>query len=178
MELDTVIKKRRSIRKYKNQTVDKKLIKQIIEAGIEAPSWKNSQTARYHIITSKEILDAFKNNCLPLFNQENCKDAPVLIVTSFIPNRSGFERDGTPSNELANGWGCYDLGLHNQNILLKATELGLGSLVMGIRDIDKIKGLLDISKEEIIVSVIAIGISDIEPERPKRKTVEDITRFY
>ena len=35
MELDTVIKKRRSIRKYKNQTVDKKLIKQIIEAGIE-----------------------------------------------------------------------------------------------------------------------------------------------
>jgi len=49
---------------------------------------------------------------------------------------------------------------------------------MGIRDIDKIKGLLDISKEEIIVSVIAIGISDIEPERPKRKTVEDITRFY
>ena len=60
MELDTVIKKRRSIRKYKNQTVDKKLIKQIIEAGIEAPSWKNSQTARYHIIISKEILDAFK----------------------------------------------------------------------------------------------------------------------
>lgn len=46
MELDTVIKKRRSIRKYKNQTVDKKLIKQIIEAGIEAPSWKNSQTAQ------------------------------------------------------------------------------------------------------------------------------------
>ena len=105
MELDTVIKKRRSIRKYKNQTVDKKLIKQIIEAGIEAPSWKNSQTARYHIITSKEILDAFKNNCLPLFNQENCKDAPVLSVTTFIKNRSGFERDGTASNELANGWG-------------------------------------------------------------------------
>ncbi|MFQ7173914.1 MAG: hypothetical protein ACLRQF_18750 [Thomasclavelia ramosa] len=48
--------------------------------------------------------------CLPEFNQENCKNAPVLIA-SFIPNRSGFERDGTPSNELANGWGCYDLGL-------------------------------------------------------------------
>ena len=110
MELDTVIKKRRSIRKYRNQTVDKKLIKQIIEAGIEAPSWKNSQTARYHIVNSKEALDAFKNNCLPLFNQENCKDAPVLIVTTFIKNRSGFERDGTASNELANGWGCYDLG--------------------------------------------------------------------
>lgn len=63
----------------------------------------------YHIITSKEILDAFKNNCLPLFNQENCKDAPVLIVTTFIKNRSDFERDGTASNELANGWGVMIL---------------------------------------------------------------------
>ena len=64
MELDTVIKKRRIIRKYRNQTVDKKLIKQIIEAGIEAPSWKNSQTARYHIVNSKEALDAFHQHDL------------------------------------------------------------------------------------------------------------------
>lgn len=178
MELDTVIKKRRSIRKYKNQTVDKKLIKQIIEAGIEAPSWKNSQTARYHIITSKEILDAFKNNCLPLFNQENCKDAPVLIVTTFIKNRSGFERDGTASNELANGWGCYDLGLHNQNMILKATELGLSTLIMGIRDENKIREMLNIPVEETIVSVIALGYKDIEVDRPKRKSVDDICKFY
>ena len=178
MSLDQIIKQRRSIRKYKKKPVSNEQIQLLIQAAVEAPSWKNSQTARYHVITSQPLLNEFKERCLPEFNQENCKDAPVLIVTSFIPNRSGFERDGTPSNELANGWGCYDLGLHNQNILLKATELGLGSLVMGIRDIDKIKGLLDISKEEIIVSVIAIGISDIYPERPKRKTVEDITRFY
>ena len=162
MSLDQIIKQRRSIRKYKKKPVSNEQIQLLIQAAVEAPSWKNSQTARYHVITSQPLLNEFKERCLPEFNQENCKDAPVLIVTSFIPNR----------------WGCYDLGLHNQNILLKATELGLGSLVMGIRDIDKIKGLLDISKEEIIVSVIAIGISDIEPERPKRKTVEDITRFY
>ena len=149
MSLDQIIKQRRSIRKYKKKPVSNEQIQLLIQAAVEAPSWKNSQTARYHVITSQPLLNEFKERCLPEFNQENCKDAPVLIVTSFIPNRSG-----------------------------KATELGLGSLVMGIRDIDKIKGLLDISKEEIIVSVIAIGISDIEPERPKRKTVEDITRFY
>lgn len=178
MELDTVIKKRRSIRKYKNQTVDKKLIKQIIEAGIEAPSWKNSQTARYHIITSKELLNQFKKKCLPEFNQENCKDAPVLIVTTFIKNRAGFERDGTASNELENGWGCYDLGIHNQNMILKATEEGLATLIMGIRDENKIRALLNIPDSEIIVSVIALGIGDFEVERPKRKTVDDITTFY
>ena len=99
MELESVIEQRRSIRKYKNETVDLEKIKQIIQAGIEAPSWKNSQTARYHVISSKELLETFKNTCLPEFNQENCKDAPVLIVTTFVKDRSGFERDGSPSNE-------------------------------------------------------------------------------
>lgn len=178
MGLDTVIKQRRSIRKYQDQPVELEQIKTVIEAAIEAESWKNSQTARYYILTSKKILTEFKETCLPPFNQENCKEAPILIVTTFVKNRSGYERDGTPSNELGNGWGCYDLGIHNQNLILKATELGLGTLVMGIRDEGKIRALLKVPKEEIIVSVIAMGISDIEPERPKRKNGEDICKFY
>lgn len=178
MSLDNVIKQRRSIRRYKQDKISKEMLKEIVQAAIEAESWKNSQTARYHIITSDLILSEFKENCLPGFNQENCKDAPVLIVSTFIKNRSGFERDGTPSNELANGWGCYDLGLHNQNLILKATELGLASLVMGIRDEAKIRVLLNIPKQEVIVSVIALGIGDSAPERPERKMVEDITTFY
>lgn len=178
MELDTVIKQRRSVRKYKNQPIELEKVKTIIKAAIEAESWKNSQTARYHIITSKELLTEFKKVCLPEFNQENCKDAPVLIVSTFIKNRSGFERDGSASNELGNGWGCYDLGIHNQNLVLKATELGLGSLIMGIRDEKKVRELLNIPAQEIIVSVIALGISDIEPERPKRKNIDEICKFY
>lgn len=178
MELDTIINTRRSIRKYKNQPIEVEKVEMIIKAAVEAESWKNSQTARYHIITSKELLIEFKKTCLPEFNQENCKDAPVLIVSTFIKNRSGFERDGTASNELGNGWGCYDLGIHNQNLILKATELGIGSLIMGIRDEKKIRTLLKIPASEIIVSVIALGISDIEPERPKRKNIDEICKFY
>ena len=178
MELDTIINTRRSIRKYKNQPIEVEKVEMIIKAAVEAESWKNSQTARYHIITSKELLIEFKKTCLPEFNQENCKDAPVLIVSTFIKNRSGFERDGTASNELGNGWGCYDLGIHNQNLILKATELGIGSLIMGIRDEKKIRTLLNIPASEIIVSVIALVISDIEPERPKRKNIDEICKFY
>ena len=178
MEFQKLIEKRRSVRKYSaGHTIPKEDILEMIRAAQEAPSWKNSQTGRYYCLLSEEMTQQFRTDCLPSGNALKSENA-ALIVTTFVHNRSGFKQDGTADNELENGWGCYDLGLHNQNILLKATELGLGSLVMGIRDIDKIKGLLDISKEEIIVSVIAIGISDIEPERPKRKTVEDITRFY
>lgn len=178
MEFDSVIKQRRSIRKFKDQPVEREVIKTLIASAIEAESWKNSQTARYHVITSGVLLKELKETCLPLFNQTNCQNAPVLIVSTFVKDRSGFERDGTASNELGNGWGCYDLGLHNQNLILKATSLGLDTLIMGIRDEGKIRALLNIPEREIIVVVIALGFRDIEPERPKRKSVEDICKFY
>ncbi len=62
MELDTIINTRRSIRKYKNQPIEVEKVEMIIKAAVEAESWKNSQTARYHIITSKELLIEFKKN--------------------------------------------------------------------------------------------------------------------
>ena len=86
----------------------------------------------------------------------------MLIVTTFVKDRSGFEKNGQPSNELGNGWGCYDLGLQNMNLLLKAEELGLSTLVMGIRDAEAIRRLLGIDGAETIVSVISVGYRDIE----------------
>ncbi|MFV0394468.1 MAG: nitroreductase family protein [Coprobacillaceae bacterium] len=177
MNLDNVITSRRSIRKYKNQKVERNVIEQLIQSAIMAPTWKNSQTARYYIVESEEMLAEVKSDCLPEFNANNCKDAPVLIVTTFIKNRSGYERNGEASNELGNHWGAYDLGLHSQNLLLKATDLGLGTLVMGIRDAEKIHDVLEIPKEQEIVSIIAVGYPDIAPEAPKRKTVEDIVVY-
>lgn len=177
MELQKALETRRSIRKYKNKKVDHEDIKKMIEAAILAPSWKNSQVARYYVVENQENLKKVKQT-LAEFNQDNCKDAPVLIVSTIVLNRSGYERDGTPANELGNGWGYYDLGLHNMNLLLKATELGLSTLVMGIRDAKEIKKILGISDQESIVSVISVGYGDIYPDKPKRKNVEDITKFY
>ena len=99
----------------------------MLRCAMEAPSWKNSQTARYHVITSSTILQAMKQEGLAPFNAENTKDAPVLIVTSFVKDVAGFDKDGTPSNELGNLWGAYDLGLHNENLLLKARDLVLST---------------------------------------------------
>lgn len=64
------------------------------------------------------------------------------------------------------------------NLLLKATELGLSTLVMGIRDAKQIKDFLSIPENEGVVSVIAVGYGDIEPDMPQRKTFEEITRIY
>ena len=101
-----------------------------------------------------------------------------MIVTTFVHNRAGFQTDGTPDNEIGNGWGCYDLGLQNENLILKATELGLSTLIMGLRDGDKIREMLSIPESETIVSVIAVGKADEEPGRPRRREVEDVLKFF
>lgn len=176
MEFQNVIESRRSIRKY-SKKASKEQVEAIIAAAIEAPSWKNSQTARYYCVLSDDMCKKVREECLPGFNCERSENA-ALIVTSFVHNRAGFDREGNPDNEVGNGWGFYDLGLHNEILVLKAAELGLGSLIMGIRDGEKLRGVLGIPETETVVSVIAVGYADEAPQRPKRKAVEDITKFF
>ncbi len=178
MEFGTLLSERRSIRAYKaNTSIKKETIEEIIRAAGQAPSWKNSQTGRYYVIMSPEKLQEVKETCLPAFNQNSCLNAPILIVTAFEKDRSGFERDGQPTNELGNEWGAYDLGLQNENLILKARELGLDTLIMGIRDSDKLRKLLSIPDSQEVVSVISLGYRDINPEAPARKNLSDIAKF-
>ena len=52
MEFQTVLENRRSVRSYDDsKKVTKEQINEIVEAAIQAPSWKNSQTARYAYFT-------------------------------------------------------------------------------------------------------------------------------
>lgn len=179
MEFQKVIETRRSIRKYDgNKKASKEQIAELIAAANDAPTWKNSQTGRYYCVISDEMQERLKS-CMPEFNANRSEGASALIVTTYVKNISGYESDGvTPTNEFANGWGAYDLGLQSENLLLKATEMGLGTLVMGIRDEAKIRTLLNIPENEIIVSVIAVGYPDQEAKKPLRKAVDDIAKFY
>ncbi|WP_367932072.1 nitroreductase family protein, partial [Enterocloster citroniae] len=106
------------------------------------------------------------------------KDAPLLIVTAFVKNHSGHDNQGNPVNEVGNGWGCYDLGLHDSHLILKAKDLGLDTLIMGIRDADALRELLDIGQDQEVVSVIAVGYRDIDPAGPGRKGLDETARFY
>ena len=51
MDLDMILKERRSIRKFREgAAVDPALVKEMLQAAVQAPSWKNSQTARYYVV--------------------------------------------------------------------------------------------------------------------------------
>lgn len=177
MELQQAMEQRRSIRKYQERPVEQEKIEELIKAASLAPSWKNSQVTRYYIAHTDETLRKVRE-ALPEFNRKNTQNAPVLITITIVKNHSGYNPDNTPSNELGNGWGCYDCGLQSMNLLLKAQELGLATLVMGIRDAEKLKQIFQISDEEAVVSVIGVGYADISPEMPKRKPLDEIAKFY
>ena len=175
MELQTCIEQRRSVRKYKNQSVPRELIREIIKAATFAPSWKNSQVSRYYVAegNAKKELASY----LGEFNRRNVQDAPVLIVSTVVNKRSGFTRAGEYETHLKDGFQYYDCGMQSMNLCLKAYELGLATLVMGIYDEAAIRKLFDIDESQIIVAVTAVGYADGETSMPKRKSVDDITVF-
>lgn len=175
MELQTCIEQRRSVRKYKDQSVPRELIREIIRAATFAPSWKNSQVSRYYVAegdTKKELA-----TYLGEFNGRNVQNAPVLIVSKVVDKRSGFTRAGEYETHLKDGFQYYDCGMQSMNLCLKAHELGLATLVMGIYDEAAIRKLFAIDESQIIVAVTAVGYADGETSMPKRKSVDDITVF-
>ena len=179
MEFQTLIENRRSVRKYSpNTDISKEQIQQLIKAALEAPSWKNTETGRYYCVLSEDMKQKLRKECLCFANNDIKTEHAALIVTTFVHNRAGFQKDGTPDNEIGNGWGCYDLGLQNENLILKAAELGLSTLIMGLRNANKIREMLSIPEAETIVAVIAVGKADEEPSRPKRRELEDVLKFF
>ena len=56
MEFQTLIEKRRTVRKYSPDTnVTKEQIQKLVKAAQEAPSWKNTETGRYYCVLSEDI---------------------------------------------------------------------------------------------------------------------------
>ena len=179
MEFQTLIEQRRTVRKYSPDTnVTREQIQELVKAAQEAPSWKNTETGRYYCVMSEDMKLRLRQECLGYANNDVKTEHAALIVTTFVHDHAGFQKDGTPDNEIGNGWGCYDLGLQNENLILKAEELGLSTLIMGLRDADKIREMLSIPEEETIVSVIAIGKAAEEPSRPKRRELDEVLKFF
>ena len=177
MTFDELIQARRSVRQYlPDKVLDQSVIKEILRAAQLAPSWKNSQTGRYYVVRSLEMLEKARA-CLPTFNQNSSKNACALIVTSFVRGVAGFS-GGEAENELGDGWGAYDLGLQNAYLTLKASDLGLDTLIMGIRDSKALRSLLDIPCTEEIGAVLALGFRDGNSSFRPRKTLDEIARFF
>lgn len=174
---DELILKRRSIRKFDaERKVTREQLEEIIRAAQEAPSWNNFQASHYHVVMSEDVKSRLAEAFAP-FDAKICADAPAVVVMTFERGRAGF-KGGEPVDELGDGWGIYDLGLHNAFFLLKAADLGLDTIVLGLRDAGRIKAVLGLPEAESVVSFVAVGYRAKDSIRPKRKALDEIATFY
>lgn len=99
--MDTLdaIKTRRTIRKFTEEPVSHKVIEKIVEASAYAPSWKNTQTARYIIIEETALKDRIAREAVMGFewNTGIILGAPALVVLASVSGKSGYEKDGAYS---------------------------------------------------------------------------------
>ncbi len=174
MEFMELANERRSVRAYGDRPVDRTLVEEIIRAAQLAPSWKNSQTGRYYVALSPDA-QAKIRACLPPYNQKSSTNA-ALIVTAYEKGVSGFN-GAEAVNELGDQWGAYDLGLQNMLLTLRARELGLDTLIMGIRDADAIRAAANIPDTEAVFAVIALGYRAQDPAARPRKATEEIAKY-
>lgn len=173
------IKTRRSIRKFKEEPVSQETVNAIIEAASYAPSWKNTQISRYHIVENKEILQEIADNCVLdfEFNQKTINRAPQLVVVSMIEKRCGYEKDGSFSTSKEDRWEMFDAGIASQTFCLAAHDMGVGTVILGIFDEEKVTKAISLPEGQKVAALIAMGYPNQECEAPKRKTVEELVNY-
>ena len=174
MEFNELLKERRSVRVYGSAPTHGELVGILTDAQ-QAPSWKNTQTTRWYVVESPEKHEELRQALHPA-NQNKVANT-ALIVSTYLRDVSGFTK-GEPDNEVGNGWGAYDLGLHDAYLLLAAKNAGYDTLIMGLRDGQKIREILSIPEEEEVLSVIAVGKRAEEPALRPRKELAEIAKFF
>lgn len=112
---------RRSIRKYKNETVSREVLNRIMECGINAPNGQNKQSWEVRVVDNPEVMaeiNATLNAAYPAMdNAAGCfRGAPVMV---FIARDKGYD------------FSAYDCGLMAENMMLSAWSLGVGSICLG-----------------------------------------------
>ncbi|MBR4344057.1 MAG: nitroreductase family protein [Lachnospiraceae bacterium] len=176
MDFNELILKRRSVRTYApDKEISKELIEEIITASYQAPSWKNSQTARYYVACTPEAIEKVRK-ALPEFNNRSSENA-ALVITTFVKDISGFN-GGVAEDELSNKWGAYDLGLNNAYFILAAKERGLDTLIMGLRDARLLREEFNIPKTEQITAVIALGYGAKQSSPRRDREIDGSAKFF
>lgn len=191
------IEKRRSIRKYKPDKIEKSVIEEIVKAGILAPSAKNRQPWKYIVYTknSKEqLLDAMEKGLvreksgkallpesvfgLPdaFHTLQIMREAPVTIIILNENGRTPYENIDT-DKRVSEICDSLSIGASVENMLLRATELGLGTLWIANTCFAYDELVEYIGTESQLVGAVALGVPDEEPVPRPRKQLEDVLEY-
>ncbi|MEF8832293.1 MAG: nitroreductase family protein [Candidatus Thermoplasmatota archaeon] len=155
MDVFDAVKKRRSIRRYKGEPIEKEDIEKMVEAARSAPSAKNLQPWKLVIVQDPGVLEELVTPCQ---GQEFVSESGAFIV--------GMVDDPK--------WSKVDLTIAMDHISLEAVELGYGTCWIGAFDEDGLKRKLDLSEDYEPLVCMTVGVPAEKPEPPTKKTVEEL----
>ncbi|WP_224036750.1 nitroreductase family protein [Clostridium gelidum] len=156
MDFSTLSKKRRSIRNYIDKKVDRVLIYQCLAAALMAPSARNYQPWKFIVIDEEHILCKVKACTSDDDYHVNIftRTAPIMIAVvneglNYIPiNRGKIKGDDYTKSDIGGAIAMF---------CLKATELSLGTCIIGAFDAQGVKKILGIPEDRKLDLIITVG---------------------
>lgn len=168
MNINDAILKRRTIRRFQQRPIDRRVLIKLIDAARIAPSASNMQPLKYIIVDDKEVVDAIFDQVkwaayiapdgTPVDDERPTAFIAVLIDTSIK----------TGNCEL-------DIGAACQNVFLSAIAEEIGTCWMGAINRNEIKKILNIPERYILNTVIALGYA---AENPVIEDTKDSINYY
>ena len=154
MRKDPVLE-RRSIRRYTGKDVDEKDVKKVLEAAMAAPSAGNERPWHFVVLRERRLLDGVME-VHPYAHM--LEQSPVAVLVC-----------GDPSLEKYKGFWVQDCAAATENMLIMATQLGLGAVWLGIHPIEErvhgLRLLLGIPQDIVPFALVPLGHPD-ELKRP------------
>ena len=188
---------RRSIRKFLDKPISQKDIMDIIQSGVKAPSSKNRQPWKYIVIQGNakaDMLNVFRKGIdreenesalLPQSKQhiaaakytvDIMEKAPTII---FVVNSLGkdISTELTPEEHIYEICNIQSISASIQNMLLAATEKGIGSLWIWDIYVAYSELCKWLNSDGQLIAAIAFGYPDESPKARPRKNLEDIMEW-
>jgi nitroreductase len=135
------VQKRRSIRAYDSTPVPNEKLWKILEAARLAPSASNIQPWHFIVVTDREKRKMLaKGGRYAKFLDES----PVVIV-------------GCGDQKASPNWYTVDVAIAMQNMVLTATNEGLGTCWIGSFTESQVREILKIPENLKIVALLAVG---------------------
>lgn len=172
MSIDKLFLERKSVRSFSNKEVDKETILELLKAARLAPSAVNYQPWRFFICTTDDV----KQRIVESYPRKWFESAPLYIVA--CSDKSQSWKRGADHKDHGN----IDVAIAVTHLMLKATELGLGTCWVCNFDATILIEALNLNHLLEPVAIIPIGYPSeavaIETEQPKkRKSVDEFTEW-
>ena len=170
-----VVKKRRSIRRYKREPVPRELIEKCLEAVRYAPTACNTQSWRF-IVVEGELKERLVDESLGGLVVPNrfAAEAPVIVVLAADPDFVTHRLGGTIKGI---DYRLIDAGIAGEHFVLQAAELGLGTCWIGWFDQKAVKRILSLPGGWTVSAMITVGYPSEPPAEKKRKKLEELSEF-